>query len=259
MTAASATAHPRGDHLSSETIDLLLLSALEAREANTAKAHLDDCNACRERWRELNEDKQRFEQFVFARTLPKVEARVAASRGSFFSRFKLKLVIPTLAVAGAAAALVLTTGPGTQTEDDSYVGLKGGQAAPSFEVIAMRGAGQFPVKDDTVLQPNDRIRFVVNPAGAKYLLVASTDGAGLFSVYHPFGAAQSHPLDGKAKVELPGAVELDETLGSEKLVAVFSDQPITAQQVEAALKLDGKNPKLPGVSFVFREFRKARP
>lgn len=256
----NAQAHPRGAHLSSETIDLLLLSALSAPEANEAKHHIDACEHCRTRWRELNEDKERFEQFVFARTLPKVEARVAQSRASFFDRFKLRLVIPALAVAGAAAAVVITTGPGTQTEDDSYVGMKGlASNTPSFEVVAMRGTGQFPVKDDTVLHPNDRIRFVVSPAGAKFLMVASTDGAGVFSVYHPFGAAQSHPVEGKAKVELPGAVELDGTLGAEKLVAVFSDAPITASQVEAALKLDAKNPKLPGVSFVFREFRKASP
>jgi hypothetical protein len=236
----------------------LLLSALSAPEANEAKHHIDSCESCRTRWRELNEDKERFEQFVFARTLPKVEARVAASRGSFFDRFRLKILIPTLAVAGAAAAVAFTTGPGTQTEDDSYVGMKG-MAAPSFEVVAMRGAGQFPVKEDTVLHPSDRIRFVVSPAGAKYLMVASTDGAGVFSVYHPFGAAQAHPVEKAGRFELPGAVELDDTLGSEKLVAVFSETPITAAQVEAALKLDAKNPKLPGVSFVFREFRKASP
>ena len=100
-------------------------------------------------------------------------------------------------------------GPGTQTEDDSYVGMKG-LASASFEVFAVRGDGQpFAVKQDTVLHPSDRIRFVVVPAGAKFVMVASTDGAGVFSVYHPFGAAQSQPVDGKYKIELPGAVELD--------------------------------------------------
>ncbi|MFO0599510.1 MAG: hypothetical protein U0228_29665 [Myxococcaceae bacterium] len=253
MTAVMKPVNARG-HLSSETIDLLLLSALAAPEANQAKQHIDECETCRNRWRELNDDKQRFEQFVFARTLPKVEARIAAQRGSFFERFRLKFLIPALAVAGAAA-VVATAGPGTQTEDDTYVGMKG-IAAPSMDIFAMRAANVFPVKDDTVLHPKDRITFVVNPAGAKYVLIASTDGAGVFSVYHPFNAAQSIPLDGRTKIELPGAVELDETLGNEKVVAVFSESPIKAAEVEAALKLDPKNPKLPGVSFVFREFRK---
>jgi predicted anti-sigma-YlaC factor YlaD len=62
-------------HVSGESLDLLLIGALSPAVANAAKAHLDECEACRVRWRELNEDKQRFEEQVYARTLPKVVAR----------------------------------------------------------------------------------------------------------------------------------------------------------------------------------------
>lgn len=246
-------------HLSSEAIDLLLLAALSPLQADEAQAHLDGCDDCRGRWRELNDDKQRFEQFVLPRTLPKVEARVAADRAGFFGRFKLQLLIPLLGVA-AAAGLVATWGPGTQTEDDVYVGIKGA-AQPSLEVFAVRGdGGVFPVTAGVTLQPKDRIGFMLNPAGAKYLMVVSRDGAGVFSVYHPFGAQQSQPiaLTG-AKVELPTKVELDETLGAEHVVAALSDEPVTAAQVEAALKADPQNPKLPGVRFVGAQFVKVAP
>lgn len=244
-------------HLSSETIDLLLLSALSAPEANQAKEHLDTCAHCKQRWQELNEDKQRFEQFVFARTLPKVEARVQAERQGFFARFKLQILIPAIGLAAAFA--VVSAFPGTQTEDDVYVGIKGGQ--PSLDVFAVRGeSGAFQVKGGAKLQPSDKIRFVVNPAGAKYLLVASRDGAGVFSVYHPFGAEKSQPVaDKNAKVELPGAVELDATLGTEHIVAAFSEEPLSATQVKEALEADPKNPKLPGVRFVTVEFAKVAP
>lgn len=245
-------------HLSSEAIDLLLLAALSDPEAAEARAHLEGCQDCKVRWDELNQDKQRFEQFVFARTLPKVEARVAADRAGFFGRFKLQLLIPLLGVA-TALALVATMGPGTQTEDDVYVGIKGGQ--PSLEVFAVRGAGGvFQVTAGVTLQPKDRIGFMVNPAGAKYLMVASRDGAGVFSVYHPFGAQQSQPVGpAKARLELPTKVELDGTLGAERVVAVLSDEPVTAEQVEAAIKADPKNPRLPGVRFVSTEFVKVAP
>ena len=247
-------------HLSSEAIDLLLLAALSPPEANEAKQHLDGCDDCRARWRELNEDKQRFEQFVFARTLPKVEARVASERAGFFGRFKLAFLIPALGLA-AALAVVATTGPGTQTEDDLYVGIKGSKAEPSLEVFAVRGAGGvFPVTAGVTLQPKDRIGFMVNTAGAKYLMVASQDGAGVFSVYHPYGAQRSQPVaPSKVKLDVPTKVELDGTLGSERIVAVLSDEPVTAEQVEAALKADPKNPKLPGVRFVGTEFVKVAP
>lgn len=244
-------------HLSSETIDLLLLSALSAPESNEAKQHLDTCEACRQRWRELNEDKQRFEQYVFARTLPKVEARVKAERAGFFSRFKVQVLVPALGLAAAAA--VVASMP-TQTEDDVYVGIKGGQ--PTLDVVAVRGnAGNpFQVKPGVKLQPSDKIAFLVNPAGAKYVMVASRDGAGVFTVYFPFGAQQSVPVpQSQAKVELPGAVELDATLGAERVVAALSEEPLTAQQVEEAIRTNPQAPKLPGVKFVAVEFVKVAP
>ena len=63
-------------HLSSETIDLLMLSGLDASATNAAKTHIDACATCRTRWRELNEDKEKFQQFVFPRTLEAVSSRV---------------------------------------------------------------------------------------------------------------------------------------------------------------------------------------
>jgi hypothetical protein len=246
-------------HLSSETIDLLLLSALAADEANEAKAHLDACESCRTRWRELNEDKQQFEQFVFARTLPKVEARLEKERApaGFFERFRLAILLPAVGLAAAAVFGVVTAaGPGTQTEDELYIGLKG--ATPSMEIVALRGETQFPVKPGAQLKPKDRIRFVVNPAGAQYLLIASQDGAGAFTVYHPFGAAESTRLESTLprKVELPGSVELDETLGTEHVVAVFSDAPVKATDLEAAMKADPAKPKLPNARVLTWEFQK---
>jgi hypothetical protein len=245
------------NHLSSETIDLLLLAALDASEANAARAHLDDCAHCRGRWQELTADKQRFEQFVFPRTLPRVEARVAASRAGLFERFKVKLLLPAVGLA-AALGVVALTGPGTQTEDDLYVGIKG---QPTLEVYAARGNSEaFAVTPGLRLQPADRIRFVVNPAGAKHLLIASRDGAGVFSVYHPFGGETSQPVaGGQVKLELPGSVELDATLGAEVVVAAFSDEPLRAEAVKQALEAGGKAPKLPGVRFVTLEFVKVAP
>ena len=66
-------------HLSSETIDLLMLSGLDATQTNQAKAHIDACERCRTRWRELNDDKERFVQYVFPRTVGMVTSRVMAT------------------------------------------------------------------------------------------------------------------------------------------------------------------------------------
>jgi hypothetical protein len=256
-------------HLSSETIDLLLLSSLDAAAANEAKNHIDACAKCRTRWRELNEDKEKFVQFVFPRTLEKVSSRVIEP--GFFDRLRIigpwKVFMP---LAGAAIAASLAIGlflsiP-SQKQDEQYLGIKGkladdvgikGDARIALQVIAQRSTeGQFPVKPGTVLRPGDKLRFVVNPGNAKFVLIGSRDGSGAFTVYHPFGGDRSTAIERGAH-ELPGAVELDQVAGNEKLVAVFSNQPLEAKVLKQALELDPADPELKDVRVLSLEFVKA--
>ena len=122
-------------HLSSETIDMLMLSALDAPTANAAKNHIDGCASCRTRWRELNEDKEKFVQFVFPRTIEKVSSRVIApsllERLRIFGPWKVFGPLAGAALAGliAVVAYSASSGLGTQTEDGVYLGLKGTKLA----------------------------------------------------------------------------------------------------------------------------------
>ncbi len=244
-------------HLSSETLDMLLLSALDSTESTSAKSHLEACTVCNTRWQEVNEDKQRFEQFVFARTLPKVEAAVEES-GAMRRPLDLRWLMPAfgLLTAGLAAFVVYAAVSGPTGE--SYLGVKGAQ--PVLEVFAMRAEGHaFAVKRGQALKPKDRIRFVVNPAGAKYVMIASQDAKGAFTVYHPFGATESALIEGDQgpkKVELSSTVELDEVSGPEKLVAVFSDAPVKAAQVESALLANPGAPAIERAQVVSLDFVK---
>jgi hypothetical protein len=259
-------------HLSSETIDMLMLSALPAQAANDAKNHIDGCATCRTRWRELNEDKEKFVQFVFPRTIEKVSSRVIAP--SFFDRLRIIgpwKVFGPLAGAALAASLAVgvyvSSGPGTQTEDEVYVGIKGSRLPPdvglkgdariALQVVAQRAAeGQFPVKQGQVMRPGDKIRFVVNPGSAKYVLIGSRDGSGAFTVYHPFGGDKSASID-RGSHELPGSVELDQVAGAEKLVAVFSNEPVDAKLVQQAVDSNPMDPQLKDARVISLEFTKA--
>lgn len=242
-------------HLSSEDIDLLMLQALQGAEADAAHAHLGACTSCKRRWDELNEDKARFEQFVMPRTLPKVEERLRQGQGLFSF-----LALPRWVPAALTAALVLgvtttitikrISGP---QGDDGYIGLKGG---PGLEVFAERQGRQFTVKPGAALQPKDKVRFVVNPAGAKYVLIASKDGAGNFTVYYPFNGLESAPL---AARELPGSVELDEVTGKEWLVAVFSDAPVKADAVKGLMDVGAREKSIEGARVVDLKFDKVKP
>jgi hypothetical protein len=105
-------------------------------------------------------------------------------------------------------------------------------------VFANRNGETFPVHDGTTLAAGDRIRFVVAPDGARYLLVASVDGAGTASIYYPYGGTQSGPTEGE-RSELPGSIVLDAARGPERLYAIFSDEPIAADLVTERLRVIG--------------------
>ncbi len=219
-------------HLSSETLDLLMLSSLAQAESESARAHLSGCTDCKARWTEIEEDKARFQQFVLPRTLAAVEARARtvplAER--LFGSWKLWVPVASLAAAATLVAVVSTqSGPST----DPYLGVKGGTA--QLEVVAQRGdQTQFSVRQGSRLRPKDKLRFVVDPGGAHFVLIASRDGRGGVTIYYPFEGKESAEVK-PGRQALPVSIELDEVSGPERLLAVFSEKPVPADQVRSAL------------------------
>ena len=168
----------------------------------------------------------------------------------------------------AAAVLVVWVLPTPFTpslsrgDQPTYLGIKGGAR---LDVVALRGDRQLSVGNDTILAPGDRIRFLVEPEGARFVIVASKDGRGDVTVYYPYAGAQSAALqsgsveltDSSGVIDLPGSIELDAVGGREKVVAVFSDQPLATDEVRKALEHDADLSKLPGVrSVATKEFVK---
>lgn len=236
-------------HLSTETFDLLSLSALADSESDKAQAHIETCESCRQRWKELEEDRQRFQQFVFPRTFANIEAR--SQPVPFWERVRRKwmLALPAVGLVVATVVLMVVV-PGVE---EPYIGIKGGTR---LDVVALKGDRQVPVGNDTSLAPGDRIRFLVEPAGAPYVMVASRDGQGTFSLYYPFDGETSAPVPTGTQ-ELPGSIELDAVSGRERIFAVFSDVPLRAGDVRTALESGADLGKLPGVRGVaMREFIK---
>ncbi len=245
-----------GGHLSAETIDLMMLASLPSTEVDHAKAHLGSCERCRVRWQELEDDKRRFEQFVLPRTLEKVQQR--ARPGSLWDRLRERwsFAVPALGLVTAALIAVVLLPKTSPEAPPPYVGIKGG---PTLKVVGSRGDTQFQVGPGDRLQPGDRIRFVVSPAEARYVLIASVDQGGVVSVFYPYDGAKSAALEGAASQELPGSIELDATLGKEQLFAVFSAEPLDAARVREALKAGQLASAVGGAEVVTLTFDKVSP
>ncbi len=213
------TAHD--GHLSALVLDGLALGALAAGEESGARAHLASCATCRGEHEAATALREHFERGVFARTRPKLRAR----------RWPGWVWLAAPVLAAAAVLLVVWT----RGDSDPELGIKGDAA---WQVFANRNDQTFAVHDGAKLVAGDRIRFVVTPNGARYVLVASVDGTGAASIYYPYGGEQSARITG-ARVELPGSIVLDATAGPERLYAIFTDEPISANGVKERLRTIG--------------------
>jgi hypothetical protein len=209
-------------HLSAFVLDQLELGSLSDGERAAVEAHLAGCAACRAEREAAAALRRRFDQHVLPRTIE----RVTRPRRRRWWRWAPLVLAPALAV--AALLLYLRPSP-------PELAYKGG---PALTVYARRGAQVFVVHEGETLRPGDELRFVVAAAGQGYVLIASLDGAAQASVYHPFAGSRSAAV-AAGRVELPGSVKLDGTLGHEHLYALFSAQPLDAAEVLARLARDG--------------------
>ncbi len=217
----------RPDHLSTFALDAFSLGALSPEESERVRAHLAACPRCSADFEQASAARDHFVRVV----LPRTEQRFRVRRFSW--RLLPLVLVPSLAAAAVAFFVLL---PAIVGAPDSDLGIKGG---PVVQAVARRGERTFQVAEKAILAPGDELRFVVQPVGFEYLLIASVDGDGNATVYFPPAGAQSARLELKGQGELPGSFRLDASRGPERVFALFSHRPLVAAPVLAELRALG--------------------
>jgi len=216
------------DHLSQMTIDGLAARLLSDAETATARAHVASCARCSGDLETAEAACATFTREVLPRTLERLRPRSSPWR----------IFAPAFAVSALATLLLVVwfvrRSPTAAPDDD--LRMKG---TVTFQVFASRGDQVFPVRDATRLAAGDKIRFVVGAGEARYVLVASIDGAGQATIYHPYGGARSVPAPVQP-TDLPGSIVLDAAPGPERVFALVSREPLDAGEVARALEALGK-------------------
>ncbi|HEX4449258.1 MAG TPA: DUF4384 domain-containing protein [Kofleriaceae bacterium] len=208
-------------HLSALTLDAMALGS----ETPGAREHLAGCARCRGDFESAAALREHFSAQILPRTQPR------KARPSW-----LVFAMPAFAVAVAVAVVALRPRPHVVAAPPPELAIKGDA---TWQVFANRNGQTFTVHDGARLEPGDRIRFAVIPDGAHYLLVASIDGAGTVSIYYPFGGSESAALPAGDRSLLPGSIVLDAAPGPERMFAIFSDEPVVADQVADQLRAIG--------------------
>jgi hypothetical protein len=140
------------------------------------------------------------------------------------------LFAPGVAFAAAAVvlAVIATRDPG---DGEPELGIKG-EVALVLHLAPPAGPAR-RLSDGDPARPGDRLRFEVRAPAAGYVAVVGIDRRGS-TVYYPFGGTAPVAYD-PAEPLLSGAVELDETLGVERVTVLYSRAPFALDAALSAL------------------------
>jgi hypothetical protein len=207
-------------------------------ERAALSAHLEGCEECGRAVEALDANAQSYEADREAHLsalmtgIDKDEAPPPKRRFSVLPPGGIS-VFGGLAAAAVVLILVLVaTDRSEQATEQEQIRFKGNV---SLEVVAKRGDRQFRVAEGARLAKNDALRFVITTASAGYLHLFSLDEQGEVSSFYPESDPASDPspmpILTAGRHELPGSVVLDDTLGMERFVLVFSSEPFDRAEV----------------------------
>jgi anti-sigma factor RsiW len=234
------------DCVSNLELDEWQAHELSALDEQRVVQHLADCERCRSRHATLLREQAAFfaaapsfhehaERFV-AGAATSLRDRSEPAGAAATSRGSARVAIGPWAIAATLAALLcLTLVPVrpslTRPKGDPHLGF-----FVKRERAVTRGAN-----GDTVY-PNDLIRFVYTGDRSYYLAIFNLD-ARAATVYFPSGGQAEQILAGN-DVALDFSVQLDEQLGSERVVGVFCAAAFPIEPLRAALAATHELPAL---------------
>ncbi len=218
-----------------ECLSELRLVQLDARELDdaalaTARRHVDGCARCAEALREIATDKAAFAAAPTPLWMAR-DRRRRPSRGSV-----LAIVAGGVAIAAGVILFVAPQRGSGTTADETGTRVKGGRIA--LRVLVERGGTAHPLAAGDVVHPGEHLRFTLRGHARAHVAVLSLDGAGAASIYVPAAGGDLVLALSSEVSELPGAIELDGTLGSETVFGLACRDAIDLEAVRIGLARD---------------------
>ena len=218
--------------------------ALELAEHDAARLeqHVKECARCRRRHRQLEAEAAHFlEQY------PRFEPSSTRELHASAWEKKTKLAGPRrrrvwalssagVALAAAAAVLVVLRPAAMDQRALPDVRSKGGAHVGFF---VKRGPRVVVGHDDQVVYPGDRLRFTLSTRSPRHVAILGLDTAKVATIYHPSGS-KSERVDAVSAHALDSSVELDSTLGEERIWGVFCPASFEVEPLRRQLEKTGK-------------------
>jgi hypothetical protein len=227
--------------------DLAIDRLVGEREAHP---HLRACERCADRFRELEGERDRFA----AKARPLLDSRSSerdrfdsrsqertdsGSENGSLGRTRTRAWAPIAAVALAASIGSVFLWP---SAEQLGFRTKGG---PQVAFYVKHGEQIRRGDDGEVLSPKDAVRFAYSAEQTYHLAVFSLDPAGRVSIYYP-AAAETRAESPGAEIALPLSTILDDSVGEERIWALFCERSIDLAAIKSAIESERAPPPLAG-------------
>lgn len=215
------------DCLSELMLDEWAAGELSPDDAQRCEAHLAQCSACRSRKLALEQANASF--YAEAPTFEALSRLVPSKPKAPQPASNLRWLSAPLLAACAALAFLAVQKP-EQRVPTEQTRAKG---APRVGYYVKRGDEVTRGDSATVVHPGDAVRFVYSADRPYYLAIFGADARGV-GVYFPSGRT-AQPISAGQDVALDFSVELDDTLGRERVTALFCPEAFEIEPVQDAL------------------------
>jgi hypothetical protein len=215
--------------LSELVLDEWSAGELSPSDQQRCEAHLAQCSACRAR--KFGIEQANMAYYAEAPTFQALSRLAPASKAKQQPKATSNLrwlSAPLLAACAALAFLAVR-----QPEQPAPLHETRGKGAPRIGYYVKRGEDIQRGDSATIVHPGDAVRFVYSADKAYYLAIFSADGSGV-GVYFPSGRTAQLVSAGQ-DVALDFSVELDDSLGGERVTALFCPEAFEIEPVQNVL------------------------
>ena len=221
------------------TLTSYVTGDLDSVKKAVVEKHLESCETCRTFVKELEAEKKAFLSEMPFASLPVRRENKGAKRIHFKTYYALAATI-VLFITGSLFFQMRDTG--------DYARIKGETGVTLF---SLDKKGTVEHRKNNIYYPGDRIQIAYSCTDKHYLILFSIDEKGTLSTYYPSDADSSFILEKGADVPLPNSIALDDYIGREMFIALFSGHrvyvPDILDQVEEQFARHGLSEDITGI------------
>lgn len=218
-------------------IDEWLAGELSPSDRERCEQHVQQCSACQTRKHAIEQANAAYlaEAPTFS-ALKKLRGAAESNvRPITRKRSSLRWAAPLLAACAALAFVAVR--PSDKPSATESTRSKGG---PRLGYYVKRGENVQRGQSSDAVHPGDALRFVYSADQGYFLAIFSADAKGV-GVYFPSGPKAERVAAGQ-EIALDFSVALDDTLGRERVTALFCPETFQIEPVQSALSSGGSLP-----------------